>query len=150
MNVKTILWPTDLSSNSLKAAKNVLSLSEKYEARIIVLYVAVDMCSYFPAYGNYPSPHVLQEFQGWEVEEAKKKLEDICDKELKACPHLTVRLVTGVAAKEIVKMAEKEKADMIVLSSKGHGESGKTDYVLGGVAEAVVKTSPVSVHIVSV
>lgn len=150
MNAKTILWPTDLSPNSLKAAKSVLSLSEKYGARIIVLYVAVDMCSYFPAYGNYPSPHVLQEFQGWEIEDARKKLEAVCDKELKACPNLTLRLVAGVAAKEIVKMAETEKADMIVLSGKGRGESGKTDYVLGGVAETVVKTSPVSVHIVNV
>ncbi|MFP5238816.1 MAG: universal stress protein, partial [Acidobacteriota bacterium] len=71
MEVRTILWPTDLSPGSLKASGHVLSLVEKYGALVVVMYVSVDLCSYFPAYGNYPSPDLIQEFQGWEVEQAK-------------------------------------------------------------------------------
>ena len=42
MEVRTILWPTDLSKNSIKAAKHVSSLAEKYQAKVILLYVGVD------------------------------------------------------------------------------------------------------------
>jgi nucleotide-binding universal stress UspA family protein len=55
MKVNTILWPTDLSENSLKAGKHVISLADKYQADVILLYVAVDLCAFFPAFGNYPS-----------------------------------------------------------------------------------------------
>jgi|WetSurSiteA1Bulk_404760.scaffolds.fasta_scaffold1158596_1 nucleotide-binding universal stress UspA family protein len=37
MNIQTILWPTDLSNNSLKAGKHVLSLAVKEKANLIVL-----------------------------------------------------------------------------------------------------------------
>jgi hypothetical protein len=33
--IQTILWPTDLSRNSLKSAKHVVSLAEKYQAKIL-------------------------------------------------------------------------------------------------------------------
>ncbi|RLA89597.1 MAG: hypothetical protein DRG58_04655 [Deltaproteobacteria bacterium] len=39
MEVQTILWPTDLSMNSLKATKHVISLAEKYQAEVIMLYI---------------------------------------------------------------------------------------------------------------
>ena len=52
MEVRTILWPTDLSKNSIKAAKHVSSLALKYQAKVIVLYVGVDLLSYFRAYGD--------------------------------------------------------------------------------------------------
>ena len=52
MEVRTILWPTDLSKNSIKAAKHVSSLALKYQAKVILLYVGVDLMSYFRAYGD--------------------------------------------------------------------------------------------------
>jgi hypothetical protein len=33
MEVRTILWPTDLSKNSLKAAKHVVSLADQGDSR---------------------------------------------------------------------------------------------------------------------
>jgi len=56
MSIKTILWPTDLSRYSREAIDDVVSLSNKYDAKVVVLYSTVDLCSYFPAYGNYPNP----------------------------------------------------------------------------------------------
>ena len=49
MEVRTILWPTDLYRNSIKAAKHVESLAEKYQAKVIVLFVGVDLMSHFGA-----------------------------------------------------------------------------------------------------
>ncbi len=52
MEVETILWPTDLSKNSLRAARHVESLAEKYQAKVVLLYVGVDLMTYFTAYGS--------------------------------------------------------------------------------------------------
>lgn len=147
MNVETLLWPTDLSEASLKAAPQVQDVAEKYGARVLVLYVAVDLCSYFPAYGNYPSQDRIREFQSWEVEQAREKLETFCQKELKACPNLEVRLVQGDPAEAILQTAREENAQMIVMTTRGHGaaQGGRTDPGLGSVASKVIQQSPVSV-----
>ena len=143
-----ILWPTDLSAASLKAGHHVVSLAQKYDAEVILMYVAVDLCSYFPAYGNYPSVDRLNEFRDWEIEKARKKLEQICAEELKSCPFLKLRLVTGDPAREILKMADQVKADMIVLTARGQGKGSEEDRELGQTAQKVLKNSMVPVHMV--
>ena len=157
MAIDTILWPTDLSRTSLRAAPNVVSLAEKYGARVVLLYVAVDLCDYFPAYGDYPSQEHLREFQGWELERARTRLEALCGDELSACPNLDVRLVRGDAVREILKAAEKERADLLVLTGRGHGrgsgnEGGADErrtVGLGSVARAVLERAPIPVHLVA-
>jgi nucleotide-binding universal stress UspA family protein len=150
MEVKTILWPTDLSRNSLKAAKHVESLAEKYQAKVILLYVGVDLMAHFGAY-SYPSEEHLQHFQSWELQHAKKQLEEVCEKELKACPKIDIKLVTGHAACEIIKVAKDIKADMIVLTShgRGHDELDQKSADFGSVARQVLAQSPVPVHLVN-
>ena len=69
--IRTILWPTDLSKNSLKSAKHVVSLAEKYQAKIIMLYVATDLTSLYGGYAHSPGEHHLQHFQEWELQQAK-------------------------------------------------------------------------------
>jgi nucleotide-binding universal stress UspA family protein len=151
MEVRTILWPTDLSKNSIKAAKHVSSLAEKYKAKVILLYVGVDLMSFFPAYGNYPSEDQLEHFQNWELKQAKKHLESVCEKELKACPNIEVKLVQGDAATEILKMAQETKADMMVLTShgRGHEDLDQKSADFGSVAKKVMANSPVPVHLVN-
>jgi len=151
MEVRTILWPTDLSKNSIKAAKHVSSLAQKYQAKVILLYVGVDMMSLFPAYGTYPSPEQLENFQSWELKQAKKQLESMCETELQACPNIEVKLVQGDAACEILKIAKDAKADMVVLTShgRGHEEVDQKSADFGSVAKKVMAKSPVPVHLVN-
>lgn len=151
MTIGTILWPTDLSRSSLRAAPGVVSLAEKYGARVILLYVAVDLCDYFPAYGDYPSQEHLQEFQGWELERARKRMETLCGDELSSCPNLDVRLVQGDAVREILRTAEEEHADLIVMTGRGHGSDGSEIRTvgLGNVARSVLERTTVPVHLVS-
>ena len=150
MEVRTILWPTDLSKNSIKAAKHVSSLALKYEAKVILLYVGVDLLSYFRAYGD-PSKDQLEHFQTWELKQAKKQLETVCAKELKACPNIEVRLVQGDAAAEILKMVKETKADMVVLTSHGRGQEDldQKSADFGSVAKKVLASCPVPVHLVN-
>ncbi|MGB8990470.1 MAG: universal stress protein [Desulfobaccales bacterium] len=151
MEVRTILWPTDLSKNSIKAAKHVSSLAEKYQAKVILLYVGVDLMSYFPAYGNYPSGDQLEHFQSWELKQAKKHLESVCAQELKGCPNIEVKLVQGDAATEILKAIKAAQADMVVLTShgRGHEDLDQKSADFGSVAKKVMANSPVPVHLVN-
>lgn len=150
MEVRTILWPTDLSKNSIKAAKHVSSLALKYQAKVVLLYVGVDLMSYFRAYGD-PSKDQLEHFQSWELKQAKKHLEGVCEQELKACPNIEVKLVQGDAASEILKTIKEAKADMVVLTSHGRGQEDldqkSSDF--GSVAKKVLANSPVPVHLVN-
>ncbi|RJQ86163.1 MAG: universal stress protein [Desulfobacteraceae bacterium] len=148
MPVKTILWPTDLSEASLKAGGQVVTLAQNFGAEVILMYVAVDLCAYFPAYGNYPSPEHLNNFRDWEIERARKQLERICADELKACPFLKLRLVTGDPASEILKMIDQAGADLVVLSSRGQGARGGQVQELGRVAQSILQRSPVPVHVI--
>jgi nucleotide-binding universal stress UspA family protein len=151
MEVRTILWPTDLSKNSIKAARHVESLAEKYQAKVIVLYVGVDMLSHFPAWGSYPSEEQLRHFQDYEVKHAKERLEAVCEKELKRCPTLQIQLVQGDAATEILKTIKQESADLVVLTThgRGHDEIDQVSAEFGGVARKVMANSPVPVHLVN-
>jgi nucleotide-binding universal stress UspA family protein len=150
MEVRTILWPTDLSKNSIKAAKHVESLAQKYQAKVILLYVGVDLMSHLMAYGD-PSEVQVHHFQDWELKQAKKQLESVCAKELKACPNIEVKLVQGDAACEIVKAVKDTKADMLVMTShgRGHEQLDQKSADFGSVAQKVLARSPVPVHLVN-
>ena len=52
-------------------------------------------------------------------------------------------VVVGYAAEEIITIAEKEGADMIIMGT--HGRKGIDRILFGSVAEKVVKNSPVPV-----
>jgi nucleotide-binding universal stress UspA family protein len=150
MEVRTILWPTDLSKNSLKAAQHVMSLADKYQARVIMMYVGTDLTAMDQAYG-YPSQEHLRHFQDWELDKAKKQMEGICEKDLKACPLLQVKLVQGDPTAEILKAIKEEKADLLVMTShgKGHDAVDQKSAEFGSVARKVLAQSPITVHLVN-
>ena len=58
----------------------------------------------------------------------------------------STRWVVGYAPDEIVKAAQKDKADMIVMGTHGHGVIGRA--LMGSVAQKVVNLSPVPVLLV--
>jgi hypothetical protein len=61
--IRIILWPTDLSKNSLKAAKHVVSMAEKFQAKIVMLYVGTDLTAFWGGYAHEPGEHHLKHFQ---------------------------------------------------------------------------------------
>lgn len=151
MEVKTILWPSDLSRNSLKATRHVVSLADKYQARVIMLYVGTDLTTMLPYGGKYPSEEYLKHFQEWELDQAKKEMETVCGKDMKACPILEVKLVQGDPAEEILKMADGEKADMIVITThgRGYGELDAKTPEFGSTVAKVIRGAKVPIHLVN-
>ena len=71
--------------------------------------------------------------------------------DLKACPNLEIKLVQGDAAAEILKMIQEQNADLVVITThgRGHGEIDQKSPVFGSVAEKMIRTSPVPVHLMN-
>ncbi|MCJ8499022.1 universal stress protein [Desulfatitalea alkaliphila] len=143
MQIKKILWPTDLSGNAEQALPLVESLSKLYSADIHVLYVIEELARHEPWYGEFDNAHINKILE-WEKEKAGERLDRICDQYLKGCPLYIKETAIGDPAEEILAFARKQKIDMVVMSSRGR----KSRFDFGSVAEKMVKHSPVPVTIV--
>lgn len=119
MNPKTILWPTDLTVNSIHALDHARDLAMTNQARIVALYVGIDLKNYQPFWGNFPSPELYERFETWELAEAKERMTRLCSEKLAQCPGWEVKVVTGDPATEILKTAEEKAADLVVMSVHG-------------------------------
>ena len=140
MEVKKILWATDLSENAAAALPFVTTLAEKHQSEVHVIYVLEEI-GYFGAwYGDFDRTH-LDRMKEMEREKAEARLNEICEGSLKGCPLYVRHTATGDAASEILKFIDKEKPDLVVLTT--HGRRGR--FEIGSVAEKIVRHSPVAV-----
>jgi nucleotide-binding universal stress UspA family protein len=140
MDIKKILWPTDLSSNSETALGSVTSLSKKYNAEIHILYVIEDLGIHEPWYGVFDTQHV-DKIHEWEEKQALKRLDQICEEYLNECPLYIRHVAVGDPTEQILKLVSDEKIDMVVMATRGR----RANFSFGSVTEKVTKNSPVPV-----
>jgi nucleotide-binding universal stress UspA family protein len=143
MELTKVLWPTDFSSSAEKALPYVTSLTQKYQAEIHVLYVIEDIAHHDSWYGDFDRSHV-DKLMEWAEKSATKRLEQVCEKYLNSCPLYIKHIAVGDPAQEILKLIDKEKVDMVIMTSQGE----KGNYRFGSVAEKVVKHSPAPVTVI--
>jgi nucleotide-binding universal stress UspA family protein len=75
-------------------------------------------------------------------EESRRRLEAVAQEKLAGISH-EVFIASGNAAPEILNLAAEQKIDLIVMGT--HGRTGVKHFILGSVAEHVVRESPVPV-----
>ncbi|MBW1988885.1 MAG: universal stress protein [Deltaproteobacteria bacterium] len=143
MEVKKILWPTDLSPNAQAALPCVQSLGEKYKTEVHLLYVIEDLGGHAPWYGEFDKSHI-NEIHDWEKKKAAERLDEICSKYLEGCPLFVKHTTTGDPAEEILKLAEDLHVGMIVMAASGR----RGRFGFGSVTDKVVKNSPVPVVVI--
>ena len=142
--IKKILFPYDLSENAAKILPYALSISEAYNSTIFLLHVVHDLQKWGKVYIPHPSMDVFQkEASG----AAEKAMDRVCEEQLKSCPNLERRVVSGDPATEILKTIETEDIDLVIMGT--HGRKGLEHVILGSVAENVVKRSSVPVMTVN-
>jgi len=140
MEMKRILWPTDMSENAERALPFVSALSETFQSEVHVLYVLEDMGHFGAWYGDFDRSSI-DDMQAQEQKLAESRLEDICRTHLEGCPLYIRHTAIGDPAGEILKLIDTEKMDMVIMST--HGRRGRFQF--GSVAEKVVKHSTVPV-----
>lgn len=138
MTIRSILCPVDFSATSEDALRYAVSLAATLGAgELHVLHV------HQPVMAAFPDGMVLPDIVGEARRHAARELEDICKRysahDVNVIPHLD----EGVPYQVIVARARTLGADLIVLGT--HGRGGLTHFVLGSVAERVVRASDVPV-----
>lgn len=128
MQAKLIVFPTDFSEHSEAALRQATSLARDSGAVLLILHVK-----------EPPDTFVDTGFGGYPVVENEEELRRLLDEVAPPDPNVryTHRLVTGHPAEEIVRVANEENADMIVIGT--HGRTGLTRLLMGSIAEAVVR-----------
>ena len=128
---KTILFATDFSPPSQVAFEVAAALARDYRARMIVIHVVEPTTMGFSEYAAYVGP---EEDKG----AAMTRLQAI-----KApSPTVTIeyRLLEGDPATVIAESAEETDADLVVMGT--HGRTGFTRFIMGSVAEDVLRRAP--------
>jgi universal stress protein A len=128
MNWKKILFATDFSPASEGALHYASALARDANASLLILHVEELPAPYSAGELMLPQP----EFPNPEL---RKMLDAVVphDKTIH-CEH---QLVLGVPAEDIVRVADEENADLIVIGT--HGRTGLMRVLMGSVAEAVMR-----------
>ena len=139
--IKKILFATDLSKNSAYAFYYAVHMAKRDEAEIVILH-AVE-----------PLPHMLISFKDFEHKVAKDRWEDTVKKFKERIQDISVKVDTrmgissvelisnilirlGHPVEEILKAADEEGCDVIVLGTHGKGFLEQT--FLGSVSSSVL------------
>ncbi len=134
MNAKKIVFPTDFSSLSDAALQHAEALARDTGARLLIVHVEEPPM----AYGGGEMYYGLPEPDRAAVE---KMLAKVVPKSRDVS--FEHHLLSGSPADEIVRFADNENADLIVLGT--HGRTGLRRMLMGSVAEAVVRRANCSV-----
>jgi nucleotide-binding universal stress UspA family protein len=137
--IKRILAPIDFTDASNASLEYAMDLAAALGAAVSVVHVYQ-----IPMY-SFPDGAIITS------SELAAQLSDTAQKNLDAAVHnhqkrgssASGTLVSGNPSEEIVRLAQLEKADLIVMGT--HGRRGLSRALLGSVAEQVLRTSPVPV-----
>jgi nucleotide-binding universal stress UspA family protein len=132
-----ILIPTDGSSGMKRVAEHALTLAELCEATVHVLYVVDET-----AYASIPDDtreRVREALEG----DGESATETIAERAFDRNLAVTREIRWGDPAVAIIAYAVENDIDMIVMGTRG--KTGFERYLLGSVAEKVVRVSPVPV-----
>ena len=126
MNAEKILFPTDFSNSANAALSLATSMARDTGATLLIVHVQEPPVTYEGVFAGIP----VTDERLLERELTKVVPED-------PAVDYAHRLIKGTPADAIVRAAEEENADMIVLGT--HGRTGMARLLMGSVAEAVVR-----------
>ncbi|MBT3346614.1 MAG: universal stress protein [Gemmatimonadetes bacterium] len=136
--MKKILVAVDFSDASATAVRQAIVLATALEAEVLFLHVL-----HVPAEapGFYSSRKLGKKlFRNMEEAATGMMTEFIGKHAKKAKPKIETRILPGLPGDEIVRQARKEKADLVVIGTRGH--SGFKRFLLGSVADHVIRACP--------
>lgn len=133
MNVRKILCATDFSEASLAALAPAAELSTHFGAELLLLHVV-------PYGASAGQRFVLpEEAEAFTRNATIARLQQLAQERLGTDFQVSCLFRIGDADVEIVRAAEEEGADLLVMAS--HGQSGWRSVVFGSVTESVLRQS---------
>ena len=141
---KKILVPLDGSKTAEGVLPHAKALAYSEGAEIILLNVASNPAQSFA----FEDPAIAGVTVEDEEEKAGKYMDTVCRKLRTAGFKVTCMVRQGGAASMILKVAEDLGVDVIAMST--HGRSGAAHWLIGSVAERVVRHSKIPVMMIRV
>jgi nucleotide-binding universal stress UspA family protein len=138
-HIKKILYATDLSKNSIYAFYYAVDMAKKYDAEICILHVIEPISTTF---GGRTVERLHQDQPEASITVIKNRLQKFCnkveEKENLACVALVAKIFVqiGDPVQEILKAADQEGCDLIILGNHGKGFLERT--LLGTVSRSVM------------
>lgn len=155
-SVKTILYTTALGSQTRPVFRYAISLARQYDARIILVHVVEPLSSSARAViETYMSPEAADTFQKDNMqvvlEEIKTRLKKFCAEEMESTKTDVIKVhqilvVAGDPSEEILRVAESNDADLIVMGKSTGSVFGSE--VMGSVTRRVTRHAKVPVLVV--
>jgi nucleotide-binding universal stress UspA family protein len=124
--ITRILFPTDFSEDSTRAQGYAEEMARRFGATIVVVHVSEAMAI-------LPGSDMAKE----EEITAKRELASVAQTLSAAKVEARTQLLEGVPYVEILRAADREQCDLIVMGT--HGSSGLSFVLIGSVAERVVR-----------
>lgn len=138
MNYKKVLFPVDFSECSPKLTPYAVDIARKCDAKLYLLYVVNTMARFGSmSMGSLPSLRKIDEDL---ANTAKKHMKAFCQDHLQDFTNYETGVVIGDPSEDILKFAQNEGIDLIVMGT--HGRKGLERTVFGSVAERVVRGAP--------
>ncbi len=132
--MKKILVAVDFSQGSIEALRQAVKLGEAFKAKLLLLHVLHDPAD---APGFYASKKAGRKVLRNMEEAASSMMSEFVGKHLKNAENFEVRIVPGLSAEQIVRVADKEESDLVVLGTNGH--SGLKRLMIGSVTDRVLR-----------
>ena len=137
INLKRILVPTDFSESARHALLYGQSFAKEYGAELLLLHVVENLTvGYASDLFPVPMAEVFEEISGYAKAELKKLGDEARGKGL----NVRELVIQGKPSAEIVRVAQEETADIIVLGTHGKGMLDKA--LFGSTAERVIRRAP--------
>ena len=137
---KKILFPIDFSESTPKILPYVLTMSKTFGSTVHLLYVVRDLKYLTSFHVPHPSLDLIEKDI---AENSEKMMDRVCAEDLQGCPRFVKKILVGDAASEIIRYAQEQKIDLIIMGT--HGRKGLEKALFGSVADKVVKNSSVPV-----
>lgn len=133
--IEKILCPTDFSEPSLKGIKIADELAEHFSARLILINVVTP--PYPVGAPGVPATYKAEEYEEEMFQNAIQILEEMAKERISAGVKTKRFVARGEPADEIIKRAENENVDLIVIAT--HGWTGWRKWVFGSVTDKVTR-----------
>lgn len=134
MRIK-ILHPTDFSEGAEQARDEAIRLARALDAEVVLVHVLSQTPLYAEGLSGVQIDRIYEAQRTWAEESMRGRVAETLAAGVPARGLLRV----GVPAQEVVRAAEEERVDLIVLGTHGRGAIGRL--LLGSVADRVIRTA---------
>lgn len=132
--IRCILVPVDFSAHSKNALRYAVPLAARFGASLRLVYVVEP--TIYPAdlgFGQVVLPEVEEEL----VAKGKTELQALIDREIGGVVKASATVRTGKPHQEILREAEDQGVDIIVIAT--HGHTGVEHILFGSTASRIVR-----------